>query len=213
MKKWIMVCAALLMVAAIFATESQGSWASSAEDGVDKSGDSATMKVSFDLNSEDDEGEKVDENASVKIGFTSAAVSSLTASVTPTPTATLKTENGKGVLEEDRYIYWQIAASTGMTIDLSWDEKMEGSKDDNELVWTITTTASTSTGDGVANGDSITSEKSNYQGVTVLDRSDLTKFKYGTVGSQELTIETVALSSAAIDNYSGTLKLTVKSTT
>ena len=213
MKKLIMVCVALLMVAAVFATESAGSWASSDTDGIDKSGDSATMKVSFDLDSSDDGEGGTDENASVEIGFTSAVVSSLTESVTPTTTATLKTENGKGVLKEDRYIYWQIAASTGMTIDLSWDEKMEGSKVGNELVWTITTTASTSTGDGVANGDSITSEKSNYQGVTVLDRSVLTKFKYGTVGSQKLTIETAALSSAAIDNYSGTLKLTVKSTT
>ena len=207
MKKFLMICAALLMVASAFAAVNEGSWSGTA---VTTSGDSATMKVSFDLDSSDDGEGGEDENASIKIGFTSDAVTSIEATVTSESTATLSTEKGKGVLAEDRYIYWQIASSSsGITIALSWDEQMTGDTETNKLGWTITTTPAENSGSGVYNGDGITDENTDYEGVTVFDRSKIENLMYGTVGSQKLTIETEALSTAAIDNYSGTLTLAV----
>lgn len=202
MKKVFLILVVLLCSVMLFATESEGSWTSTKEDGVDKNGDTATMKVTFDL---DGNGEGVDKNEHVKIGFSEEPVTSLESYVEGQSTAELKIESGVGVLSEDRYIFWQISSSNAMAVKLSWDEKMGGVVDaNNKLAWEI----STELPDNQAtNGDKV--ESGNFEGEIVLDRTDMKNFKYGTVGSQKLIIETAPLTVAAIDNYSGTLRLTV----
>lgn len=203
MKRLFLVFVVLICSAALFSTESEGAWISTEDDAVDASGDTATMEVSFDLKGSDNPGE-VDKNEHVKIGFSTAAVTSLEANVNGESTAELKVESGVGVLSSDRYIFWQISSSNPMTVSLSWDEKMEGGTASNKLGWSISTVLPSN---GATNGTAFTD--GSFDGEIVLDRSKLENFKYGTVGSQQIVIETDPLTNAAIDNYSGTLCLTV----
>lgn len=214
MKKGLSILLVLVLgMSMLMATTNQGSWSSSDTDGIDTEGDSATMTVSFDLSGSGD-----DDNESVTIGFSASAVNSLEAEVTPTTTATLKNQDGVGKLSEDRYIFWQISSPSKLQVSLSWPAQMTGETKTNKLGWTITSSepvsATTSSTDAkVTNGDVIADSDNEAEGdnsntAVVLDRQS--GFNYGTVGSQQLTIETASLDSAAIDSYSATLTLTVK---
>lgn len=212
MKKGLSILLVLVLgMSMLMATTNQGSWSSSDTEGIDKEGDSATMTVSFDLS-----GSVDDDNESVTIGFSASAVNSLEAAVTPTSTATLENQDGVGKLSEDRYIFWQISSPSKLQVSLSWPAQMTGEIKTNKLGWTITSSkpATTSSTDvKVTNGDVIADSHNKAEGdnsntAVVLDRQS--GFNYGTVGSQQLTIETASLDSAAIDSYSATLTLTVK---
>ena len=88
------------------------------------------------------------------------------------------------------------------------------SSSSNKLGWTITTSRPSN---GATNGDVIedSANSANEDGTNsaiVLNRrsSEGDGFKYGTVGSQQLTIVTDPLDSAEIDNYTAILTLSVK---
>ena len=211
MKKsfWISV---VLVLGMSMLMASPGVWQSSSTDGVDTAGDSATMEVSFNLSGS---GGGSDTNESVRIGFSKNVVTSLADVAEGQVDAVLTNQDGAGKLSEDRFIFWQISSAKPMEISLSWPAEMSGTSDptDNKLGWTITT--SLPSNDAV-NGEKIDSEDnsaesgaSNY--AVVLNRnSDGEGFKYGTVGSQQLTIVTDPLDTADIDNYTATLTLSVK---
>lgn len=214
MKKGLSILLVLVLgMSMLMATTNQGSWSSSDTDGIDAEGNSATMTVSFDLS-----GSVDDDNESVTIGFSASAVDSLEADVTPTSTATLENQDGVGKLNEDRYIFWQISSPSKLEVSLSWPAQMTGKIETNKLGWTITSSVpvsatTSSTAANVTNGDVIedsdnTAKGDNSNTAVVLDRRS--GFNYGTVGSQQLIIETASLDSATIDSYSATLTLTVK---
>ena len=212
MKRLLSVMIVLLfggiMIFAAEGTDPTGSWSNTL--GTALTSGSATMNVTFNLaGSEGGEGSQDTDNEQIKIGFASKAVDDITENVTHVTTVALKTSDGVGVLSADTYIFWQISSANPMTITLTWPEMMTGTTEGNTLAWDVTTTlpASSSVDDGTA----VTAEASGTTGAVVLDRSSekLSTFKFGTVGSQKLTIETASLDNAAIDTYTGTLTLTV----
>lgn len=191
---------------------SPGVWQSSSTDGVDPAGDSATMEVSFNLSGS---GDGSDTNESVRIGFSENAVTSLDDVAEGQANAVLSNQDGAGKLSEDRFIFWQISSAKPMEISLSWPAEMSGTSDptNNKLGWTITTSLPSN---GAENGKKIGDENNSAESgasnsAVVLNRSkEGDGFKYGTVGSQQLTIVTDPLDTAEIDNYTATLTLSVK---
>lgn len=189
----ILLCISVFLSAA-------GSWSSSDDEPLSETGNSASMDVSL----------KLKEKEQVTIGFSSEAVSSLSTDVIGQNTAVLTVADGVGTLSgnDERYIFWQIASPNALEISLEWPEKMNGSDPDNSLGWTITTELPSNQQNDmpVTNGTVI--EAGDLSGAIVLDRSG--NFNYGTVGSQKLIIKTDPLSTAVVDDYRGTLTLTVK---
>ena len=211
MKKsfWITV---VLVLGMSVLMASPGVWQSSSTDGVDTAGDSATMEVSFNLSGS---GDGSDTNESVRIGFSKNVVTSLDDVAEGQANAVLTNQDGAGKLSEDRFIFWQISSAKPMEISLSWPAEMSGISDptNNKLGWTITTSLPSN---GAENGEKIGDENNSAKtgasnSAVVLNRSNEGDgFKYGTVGSQQLTIVTDPLDSADIDNYTATLTLSVK---
>ena len=209
MKRLLSVMIVLLfggiMIFAAEGTDPTGSWSNTL--GTALTSGSATMNVTFNL-AGSESGEEPN-NEQIKIGFASVAVDDITATVTPVKEVALQTSDGVGVLSADTYIFWQISSANPMTITLTWPDAMEGTTEGNTLEWDVTTTLPDSS--SVDDGTAVTEEASGTTGAVVLDRSSdkLSNFRFGTVGSQKLTIETASLDNAAIDTYTGTLTLTV----
>lgn len=190
---------------------SPGVWESTETDGVDTVGDSATMNVSFNLSGI---GDGSDKNESVKIGFSKVAVKSLEDDVQGQETAVLTNQEGYGKLSEDRFIFWQISSAKEMEVSLSWPASMTGSSSSsNKLGWTITTSLPSNgatDGDVIEDSDNSAIEDGTNSAIVLNRSSEGDGFKYGTVGSQQLTIVTDPLDSAEIDNYTAILTLSVK---
>ena len=198
MKRIILLIVIFLCISALFSSE--GSWSSSENDPLSKDGKSASMDVSL----------KLKEIEQVIIGFSPEAVYSLDADVNGQSTANLTISDGVGTLvgSEERYIFWQIASPNALEISLSWPEKMKGTLPDNYLGWSITTAlpVNQQVDTPITNGTVISED--DPSGTIVLDRTG--NFNFGTVGSQKLIIKTDPISTAIVDDYKGTLTLTVK---
>lgn len=189
---------------------SPGVWESTDTDGVDTVGDSATMDVSFNLSGS---GEGSDKNESVKIGFSNDDVTSLEDDVQGQETAVLTNQEGYGKLSDDRFIFWQISSAKEMEVSLSWPASMTGSSPSSKLGWTITTSLPSNgatNGEVIEDSDNSAIEDGTNSAIVLNRSSEGGGFKYGTVGSQQLTIVTDPLDSADIDNYTATLTLSVK---
>ena len=212
MKKIAMIAVVLFLGITLLSADA-GSWTLGKDSSLSSTfpeggAQTATMDVSLNLTADGDNPE----TETITIGFSSSPVTEGD-DVTNGISSAILTDNGnmQGTLsgENVRYIFWKIASPSKLKIWLDYDSVMNGKTDSNELEWTITTTVAE---EDVDNGTAISDESvSDANGYLVLNRSDLSKFKFGTVGCQQLNITTASYATAPIDSYSGTLTLKVAS--
>ena len=192
MKKILLSAFLIFMLAGIFATPSSG-------EAVAGVSESSGLSVTLDLSSSGTAFEQFE------IGFSSNKVDSFASPVSAVNTASLIGSSGNtGRLAEDRYVYWKIASADPVRVWLDVSESMAGSKG-NTLAWTVSTNPA-----GGVGGIGISSRnQAEADGFLLLDRSE--GFKYGTAGSQRLSVSTGSYLNTIIDTYTGILTLRIKS--
>lgn len=191
MKKLFLSVFLIFILAGIYAGPSSG-------EAVAGVSESSGLDVTLDLSS----SASFDQ---FEIGFSANKVDSFISQVSAVNTASLIGSSGNtGRLAEDRYIYWKIASADPVLVWLDVSESMVGSNG-NTLVWTVSTNPA-----GGVGGIGISSRnQAENDGFLLLDRSE--GFKYGTAGSQRLSISTGSYLNTVIDTYTGILTLRIKS--
>ena len=151
-----------------------------------------------------------DLTSSYKAGFAHSAVDAVTDEVTDITSAPMTIDgNGDAILKTDTYVYWQIQSNTALNITLTWDDEMEGTDPDNTLAWSVSSAPvrAQNADDGVASKDAIENKILDRTSAAIANKT----FKYGTAGSQKLTITVDDAVNAVTDDYTGTLTLTINS--
>ena len=200
MRKIILFLALLISAMMVFA---DSSW-----NGDSVGGDSsATLSTTINLSSS---GEGSGDNDKFEIGFSTSAVDALddeVSAVNGTVSLVIDDETGKASLPGSDtgikyYIYWKIQSAGAQNISLSWPDNLTAPEGGN-LGWTISTQPASS---GVQHGKASTGSES---AILTRNPSANNEFKFGTAGSQVLTITTDPVTEAAVGNYNGTLTLTI----
>ena len=171
-------------------------------------GGNEAVDVTLNLKSGDENIPK-----SYKVGFAPSAVSNfdeVSGDITTSAALTVDDDAETASLE-NVYVYWQIAGPDALEISLTWDENMAADgAPDKKLSWTVATVpeASGGTGNEINNGTPAGEDSH-----VILDRGSENiengGFLYKTVGSQKVNITVSDIYSQGIEDFKGTLTLTV----
>ena len=172
------------------------------------SGGNEAVDVTLNLKSGDESIPK-----SYKVGFAPSAVSNfdeVSGDITTSAALTVDDDAETASLE-NVYVYWQIAGPDALEISLEWDDSMAADgASGKSLSWTVATVPETSggTGNEINNGTAAGGDSH-----VILDRGSENiengDFLYKTVGSQKVNITVSDIYSQGIEDFKGTLTLTV----
>ena len=172
------------------------------------SGGNEAVDVTLNLKSGDENIPK-----SYKVGFATSAVSNfdeVSGDITTSAALTVDDDAETASLE-NVYVYWQIAGPDALEISLTWDEHMAADgAPDKKLSWTVATVPETSGGTGNEINNGTPADEDSH---VILDRGSENiengDFLYKTVGSQKVDITVSDIYSQGIEDFKGTLTLTV----
>ncbi len=172
------------------------------------SGGNEAVDVTLNLKSGDENIPK-----SYKVGFATSAVSNfdeVSGDITTSAALTVDDDAETASLE-NVYVYWQIAGPDALEISLTWDDSMTADgAPGKELSWIVATAPEAGGGaeNEINNGTAAGGDNH-----VILDRGSENiengDFLYKTVGSQKVNITVSDIYSQGIEDFKGTLTLTV----